>query len=122
MRPRMPLEKIALPLPRPRRIAADFGASYGAAAIVAFLFAASGPVAIILSVGARGGLSESDIASWIFAAFCLNSLISIAFTLAYRQPLVFLWSIPGAVLVRPALGHLSLFRGDRRLPRHRRAD
>jgi benzoate membrane transport protein len=103
----MPLEKIALPLPRPRRIAADFGASYGAAAIVAFLFAASGPVAIILSVGARGGLSESDIASWIFAAFCLNSLISIAFTLAYRQPLVFLWSIPGAVLVGPALGHLG---------------
>jgi benzoate membrane transport protein len=105
--PRMPLERIASPLPAPRRIAADFGASYAAAAIVAFLFAASGPVAIILSVGARGGLAESDIASWIFAAFCLNSLISIAFTLAYRQPLVFLWSIPGAVLVGPALGHLS---------------
>jgi benzoate membrane transport protein len=103
----MPLEKIALPLPRPRRIAADFGASYAAAAMVAFLFAASGPVAIILSVGARGGLSESDIASWLFAAFCLNSLISIAFTLAYRQPLIFLWSIPGSVLVGPALGHLA---------------
>jgi benzoate membrane transport protein len=107
MRPRMPLEKIVMPVPRPRRIGADFGASYAAAAIVAFLFAASGPVAIILSVGARGGLAESDIASWIFAAFCLNSVISIAFTLAYRQPLVFLWSIPGAVLVGPALGHLS---------------
>src|SRR5918992_1185147 len=107
MRPRMPLEKIALPLPRPRRIATDFGAAYAAAAIVAFLFAASGPVAIILSVGARGGLAESDIASWIFAAYVINSLISIAFTLAYRQPLVFLWSIPGAVLVAPALGHLS---------------
>jgi len=103
----MPLERIVLPLPRPRRIAADFGASYAAAAIVAFLFAASGPVAIILSVGARGGLSESDIASWIFAAFCVNSVISIAFTLAYRQPLVFLWSIPGSVLVGPALGHLT---------------
>jgi benzoate membrane transport protein len=103
----MPLEKIVSPLPRPRRVAADFGASYAAAAFVAFLFAASGPVAIILSVGARGGLSESDIASWIFAAFCLNSVISIAFTIAYRQPLVFLWSIPGAVLVGPALGHLA---------------
>jgi benzoate membrane transport protein len=80
---------------------------YAGAALVAFLFAASGPVAIILSVGARGGLSESDIASWIFAAFCLNSVISIAFTLRYRQPLVFLWSIPGAVLVGPALAHLT---------------
>lgn len=85
----------------------DFGVQYAAGAVVAFLFAASGPVAIILSVGARGGLAESDIASWIFAAFCLNSLISIGFSLYYRQPLVFLWSIPGSVLVGPALGHLS---------------
>jgi benzoate membrane transport protein len=105
--PRMPLEKIVSPLPGPRKILSDFGASYAATAFVAFLFATSGPVVIILSVGARGGLSESDLASWIFAAFCLNSVISIAFTLAYRQPLVFLWSIPGAVLVGPALGHLS---------------
>jgi benzoate membrane transport protein len=103
----MPLEKPVSRLPGLRRIVADFGASYAVAAFVAFLFAASGPVVIILSVGARGGLAESDIASWIFAAFCLNSVISVAFTLAYRQPLVFLWSIPGSVLVGPALGHLS---------------
>jgi benzoate membrane transport protein len=103
----MPLEKIVSPLPGPRSILAAAGTPYAVAAMVAFLFAASGPVAIILAVGARGGLAESDIASWIFAAFCLNSLISIAFTLAYRQPLVFLWSIPGAVLVGPALGHLG---------------
>lgn len=103
----MSLEKPVSQLPGLRRIFADLGALYAANALVAFLFAASGPVAIILSVGARGGLSESDIASWIFAAFCLNSVISIAFTLAYRQPLVFLWSIPGAVLVGPALGHLA---------------
>ena len=65
-------------------------------------------MAIILSIGARGGLTESDIASWIFAAFVLNSAISAGFSLYYRQPLVFLWSIPGSVLVGPALGHLSL--------------
>ena len=89
----------------PRR---DFGIQYAAAAFVAFLFASSGPVAIILSIGAQGGLAESDIASWIFAAFVLNSVISAGFSLYYRQPLVFLWSIPGSVLVGPALGHLSL--------------
>src|SRR5436190_10879687 len=103
----MPLERPLLPVPGPRRMAADFGGAYAASAVVAFLFSCTGPVAIILAVGARGGLSESDIASWIFSAFCLNSLISAAFTLLYRQPLVFLWSIPGAVLVAPALGHLS---------------
>ena len=90
-----------------RRLAADFGAAYAASALVAFIFAASGPVAVILAVGAQGGLAESDLASWIFGAFFINGLISIAFCLWYRQPLVFFWSIPGAVLVGPALGHLS---------------
>src|SRR3954465_8526176 len=108
MPPRMPLETIVSTPPGPRSILAAAGTPYAVAAMVAFLFAASGPVAIILAVGARGGLAESDIASWIFAAFCLNSVISIAFTLAYRQSLVFLWSIPGPVLAGPALGHPAL--------------
>ena len=101
----MPLEKPVLPLPR--HPLAEFGPLYAANAVVGFLFAASGPVAIILSVGGRAGLSESDLASWIFGAFFINGLIGIAFSLLYRQPLVFLWSSPGAVLVGPALGHLS---------------
>jgi benzoate membrane transport protein len=103
----MPLEKPVFPLTKPRQVLADFGGTYAASAVVAFLFAASGPVAIILAVGARGGLSESDIASWIFGAFFINGLVSIGFSILYRQPLVFLWSIPGAVLLGPALGHLS---------------
>ena len=103
----MALEKPSQPFPTLRRIAHDFGVHYAATAVVAFLFATTGPVAIILSVGARGGLSESDIASWIFSAFVLNSLISASFSLLYRQPLIFLWSIPGAVLLGPALGHLA---------------
>lgn len=90
-----------------RRLAADFGATYAASGLVAFIFAASGPVAIILAVGAQGGLTESDLSSWIFGSFFVNGLISIAFCFAYRQPLVFFWTIPGAVLVGPALGHLS---------------
>src|SRR6185295_1005142 len=104
----MPLERPLLPLLGPRRALTDFGGSYAGSGVVAFLFSCTGPVAIILSVGAAGGLSEADIASWLFGGFFLNSLISVAFSLAYRQPLVFLWSIPGAVLVGPALGHLSL--------------
>jgi len=90
-----------------QRWQADFGASYAASGLVGFVFAATGPVAIILAVGAQGGLSEADLASWIFGAFFVNGLISIAFCLGYRQPLVFFWSIPGAVLVGPALGHLT---------------
>jgi benzoate membrane transport protein len=101
------LEPIARPLPGARRLLADFGGIYAGNAVVAFLFAASGPVAIILAIGARGGLAESDIASWIFGAFFLNGLLSIAFSIVYRQPLVFFWTIPGAVLLGPALAHLT---------------
>jgi benzoate membrane transport protein len=93
--------------PALRRALADFGGVYFVNGLVAFIFAASGPVAIILAVGTRGGLSPSDLASWIFGAFFVNGLISIAFCWWCRQPLVFFWTIPGAVLVGPALGHLS---------------
>jgi len=103
----MPLEKPAVAPPSLKEALADFGGLYAANALVAFIFAASGPVAIILAVGTRGGLSESDLASWIFGAFFVNGLISIAFCWLYRQPLVFFWTIPGAVLVGPALGHLG---------------
>jgi benzoate membrane transport protein len=85
----------------------DFGAVYAGNALVGFIFAATGPVAIVLAVGMQGGLSQADLASWIFGSFFVNGLISIAFCLHYRQPLVFFWTIPGTVLVGPALGHLS---------------
>ncbi len=103
----MLLEKPASQPPSLRQVFADFGGLYAANAVVAFVFAVSGPVAILLAVGSRAGLSESDLASWIFGGFFINGLISIVFCWLYRQPLVFLWTIPGAVLVGPALGHLS---------------
>jgi benzoate membrane transport protein len=94
------------PLPTPRQVLADFGGLYAANGLVGFLFACTGPVAIILTTGARGGLSEADLVSWVFGGFFLNSFLTVALSLAYRQPLVFFWSIPGTVLVGPALTHL----------------
>jgi benzoate membrane transport protein len=87
-------------------VVSDSGGVYLANAPIGSIFAASGPVAIILSVGARGGLSESDLSSWIFGAFFINGLITLLFCALYRQPLVFFWTIPGTVLVGPALSHL----------------
>ena len=103
----MALERPAGPPPSPREALGDFGGVYGVNAVVGFIFAASGPLAIILAVGTRGGLSAADLASWIFGAFFVNGLISIAFSWRYRQPLVFFWTIPGTVLVGPALEHLT---------------
>lgn len=90
-----------------RHLLADLSASNVSNALVGFVFSATGPVAIILAIGTRGGLSEAQIASWLFGAYFLNSIITIAFSLAYRQPLVFFWTIPGGVLVGPALAHLT---------------
>jgi benzoate membrane transport protein len=85
----------------------DFPTAEVTNAFVSFLFAASAPVAIILSAGAKGGLSQSDIASWIFAAFAINGVLTIAMSVIYRQPLAFFWTIPGTVLVAGALQHLT---------------
>ena len=103
----MGIEQPARPATVPSQAISDLGGEYATNAFVAFIFAASGPVAIILAVGTRGGLTESDLSSWIFGSFFINGIISIAFCWLYRQPLVFFWTIPGTVLVGPALDHLS---------------
>ena len=103
----MQIELPKPPFPGPRRLASDFSGSLALNALIAFIFAASAPVAIILATGARGDLSETELASWIFGAFFINGIISIIFCILYRQPLVFFWTIPGTVLVGPALDHLS---------------
>ena len=101
------LERPLAPVPHWREVLGDFGPRYAANGFVGWVFAATAPVAVILSVGTRGGLSEAELASWIFGVFFINGLISILFCWLYRQPLAFFWTIPGTVLVGPALGHLS---------------
>jgi len=88
-------------------VLADFGPTYAANGFIGWVFSATAPVAIILSVGTRGGLSESELASWIFGVFFINGWITILFCWLYRRPLAFFWTIPGTVLVGPALAHLS---------------
>jgi len=101
------LERPATAPPRPARIFADSGLGYFANGLIGFIFSATGPVAIILAVGSRGGLSEAELASWVFGVFFINGLITIAMSWRYHMPLGFAWTIPGTVLVGPALQHLS---------------
>ena len=90
-----------------RRLWADFGPVYAANGLTGFVFAATGPVAIILAVGTGGGLSAAELASWMFGVFFINGLLTVAMSWRFRQPLCFFWTIPGTVLVGPALQHLS---------------
>ena len=103
----MALEHPALDATR-SRFWGDISLTHAANGLVAFLFAATGPVAVILATGVRGGLAEADLASWVFGAFFINGIITILFCLLYRQPLAFFWTIPGTVLVGPALLHATL--------------
>jgi benzoate membrane transport protein len=101
------IERPVRPLTGPRRLLHDLGAAYAANGLIGLIFAATGPVAVILAVGAQGGLTQEQLASWIFGAFFLNGILTILACWLYRQPLAFFWTIPGTVLVGPALGHLS---------------
>lgn len=75
--------------------------------ITAFLFAATGPLAILITVAQDGGLAQADIASWVFGAYGLGGALSLLMCWRWRQPLGLAWTIPGALLLPPALDHLS---------------
>ena len=93
--------------PTLRQVWADLGPVYAVNGLIGFIFAATGPVAIVLSTGTRGGLGQAELASWLFGSFFLNGLLTLALSWRWRMPMVFFWTIPGTVLVGPALSHLS---------------
>ncbi len=104
---RFPVESPPATAPSLREVVRDAGLPYAANALVAFIFSVTGPLAIVLAVGTRGGLAPAELASWVFGVFFINGLISIVMSWRYKAPLGFGWSIPGTVLVGPALQHLS---------------
>ena len=90
-----------------RDVLRDVGAQYAANGVVGLVFSASGPIAVTLAVGAAAGLTDAQLASWVFAIFLSAGLATVVMSLVYRQPLGFAWSIPGTVLLGPSLQHLS---------------
>jgi len=100
------IERPPRPLAGPHRVLRDLGALYAGNGLIGLIFAATGPVAVILAVGTQGGLSQAELASWVFGVFFLNGVLTVVACGVYRQPLAFFWTIPGTVLVGPALGHL----------------
>lgn len=66
-----------------------------------------GPLAILVEISRGGGLSESDLVSWVFGGYSITGVMSIVLSLRYREPLPIAWTIAGAVLVGPALERYS---------------
>lgn len=81
------------------RVIADLGGIYAANGLIGLIFSAAGPVAVILAAGSAGGLSPSQMASWIFRVFFLNGLLTVLCSWLYRLPLAFFWTIPGTIII-----------------------
>ena len=87
--------------------------------LIGFIFSATGPVAIILSVGTRGGLSQAELASLDLRRLRQRPAHA-RDELALPHAAGLRLDHSGTVLVGPALQHLNFAEGDRRLLRHQR--
>jgi benzoate membrane transport protein len=102
------LEPAERPLPRWQDIVASLDRHTATNAVVAWLYAITGPFAILLAVASKAGFAQDQLASWIFGGYAIGGVLSIMMSCLYRQPMGIAWSIPGAILIGPALDHLSL--------------
>lgn len=107
MSPLLAIEKPHLPRPSLREILRDAGPQEIGNGLVALIFSASGPIAVILAAAASGNLTPDETSSWILGAFLGNGLLTLFLTYLYRSPQAYFWTIPGTVLAGDALTHLS---------------
>lgn len=105
--PLLAIERPHLPRPSLREIGRDLGPQEIGNGLVALIFSASGPIAVILAAAAAGNLDPGQTSSWIFGAFLGNGLLTLLLTWLYRSPQAYFWTIPGTVLAGDALTHLS---------------
>jgi benzoate membrane transport protein len=97
------IEPVVRPLPPLRDVLRRAFGHNLANGFSAFLFAASGPGAMILAVGTAARLPADYIATWLFAGYALSGMITVVVCILYRQPLAFGYSMPAVVIVGPAL-------------------
>jgi benzoate membrane transport protein len=76
--------------------------------LIAWLFAVTGPLLIVLQSAEQGDLSSKDTTSWVFAIYAIPGLITLYHAFKFRQPIVYAFSIPGAVLVGASLANHAI--------------
>lgn len=95
-------------VPRLTEILGEMTSQRWSQAIVAFFFATTGPLVILLQAGHLGHQPTAVVNSWIFSGYAIGGLLTWLMTLYYRQPIGIAWTIPGGVLAGAALTHLPL--------------
>jgi benzoate membrane transport protein len=101
------IEPVERPLPTWRETLSALNRHTVSSAFIAWLYAVTGPLAILLAVASSAGFGPEQLATWLFGAYAIGGLIAILISYLYRQPSGIAFSIPGAILIGPALGHLS---------------
>ncbi|TLX55544.1 hypothetical protein DN824_18755 [Stutzerimonas nosocomialis] len=87
----------------PLRLLADSSPSSIVAGFVAMLTGYTSSIVLMFQAGQAAGLSEGQIASWIWALSIGMAVCSVALSLRYRTPVVVAWSTPGAALLVTSL-------------------
>ncbi|MBA1272789.1 benzoate/H(+) symporter BenE family transporter [Stutzerimonas azotifigens] len=87
----------------PLRLLADSSPSSIVAGFVAMLTGYTSSIVLMFQAGQAAGLSEGQIASWIWALSIGMAICSIGLSLRYRTPVVVAWSTPGAALLITSL-------------------
>lgn len=77
-------------------------------ALVAVLVGYSGPLLILFQAAEKGGLSDPQLSSWIWAVTIGSGVCAILLSLWYRQPVLCAWGSAGAVLMVTGLSKFSL--------------
>ncbi len=78
---------------------ADTSPSAIVAGFVATLTGYTSSLVLMFQAGQAAGLSDAQIASWLWALSIGMALCTIGLTLRYRVPIVVAWSTPGAALL-----------------------
>jgi hypothetical protein len=101
------IEPVERPLPTWRETLSALNRHTVTNAFIAWLYAVTGPLAILLAVASSAGFGHDQLATWLFGAYAIGGLISILTSYLYRQPSGIAFSILGAILIGPALNHLG---------------
>jgi benzoate membrane transport protein len=78
-----------------------------ASGLIAWLFAVTGPLLIVLQAAVQGHLTLAETTSWVFGIYMIPGLITLYHAFRFRQPIGYAFSIPGAVLIGSSLANHS---------------
>ncbi|TRX76838.1 benzoate/H(+) symporter BenE family transporter [Pseudomonas mangiferae] len=90
------------PATRPRFLS-DTSPSAIVAGLIATITAYTSSLVLIFQAGQAAGLSDAQIASWIWALSIGMAITTIGLSLRFRAPIVVAWSTPGAALLVTSL-------------------